>query len=157
MTQTNATSSDPTVSGAISTFFKVQIDDIDGTYDLGTFISCEGLGLDVQVKDYEEGGNNGFVWKLPTRITYSNITLKRPLGPDASKLARWFASLAGGVKRTTGHIVALTPDSQELVAWTLNGVIPVRWQGPSFSADSPALATESLEIAHHGFTVTARS
>ncbi len=38
--------------------------------------------------------------------------------------------------------------------WTLTGVIPVRWQGPAFSADSPALATETLEIAHHGFTVT---
>ncbi|HEX2295445.1 MAG TPA: phage tail protein [Actinomycetota bacterium] len=140
-------------TGAVGAYFKVHIDDVDGSYDLGTFISCEGLGLDVQIQDHTEGGNNAFVWKLPTRITYSNVTLKRPLGPDSTKLAKWFSSLAGGVTRTTGHIVALTPHGEELVEWTLTGVIPVRWQGPAFSAESPALATETLEIAHHGFTV----
>jgi hypothetical protein len=30
-------------------------------------------------------------------------------------------------------------------------VIPVKWQGPSFSAESAKVATETLEIAHHGF------
>ncbi len=154
MAGTNKTAAaDPTLPGAVSAYFKVHIDDVDGTYDLGTFISCEGLGLDVQTMDHPEGGNNGFVWKLPTRITYPNITLKRPLGPDASKLNKWFASLTGGVKKTTAHITALTPQGKPLVEWTLEDVIPVRWQGPSFSAESPGLATETLEIAHHGFKV----
>lgn len=145
---------DATVAGAVGAYFKVRIDDIDGTYDLGTFISCDGLSLSVGLEPREEGGNNGFVWQLPTRITYDNVTLKRPLGPDAVKLARWFASLSAGVKRTTGHIVALTPAGEKLVEWTLSGVIPVRWQGPSFSAESPGPAVETLEIAHHGFTVS---
>jgi hypothetical protein len=27
----------------------------------------------------------------------------------------------------------------------------VRWTGPQMSVDSPKLATETLELAHHGF------
>ncbi|MDQ3953136.1 MAG: phage tail protein [Actinomycetota bacterium] len=145
---------DATLAGAVGAYFKVTIDKIDGSYDLGTFISCDGLSLTIGVTPHEEGGNNGFVWQLPTRITYENVTLKRPLGPDAVKLAKWFESLRSGVKRTTGHIVALTPAGEKLVEWTLSEVFPVKWQGPSFSAESPALAVETLEIAHHGFTVS---
>jgi phage tail-like protein len=44
---------------------------------------------------------------------------------------------------------------KKLVSWKLNGVIPVKWQGPSFSAESPKIAVETLEIAHHGFTFEA--
>ena len=32
----------------------------------------------------EEGGNNGFVWQLPTRMKYTNIKLSRPIGPDSA-------------------------------------------------------------------------
>jgi hypothetical protein len=32
----------------------------------------------------------------------------------------------------------------------LHGVIPVRWTGPSLNLDTPKVATETLEVAHHG-------
>lgn len=138
---------------AVGVYFKVQIDDIDGSYDLGTFISCDGLAMEVQTEDREEGGNNGFVWKLPVRVKCPNVKLARPIGPDSAKIAKWFSSLATGVRRTTAQIVALTPGGKELVGWKLTGVIPVRWQGPSFSAESSKVAQETLEIAYHWFTV----
>lgn len=138
---------DPTQDPAVGLYFQVKIDQ----QDLGTFISCEGLSLEVQTEDKEEGGNNGFVWKLPVRIKYGNVKFTRPIGPDSNKVANWFAGMASGVKRTTAQIVALTPTGKSLVGWTLDGVIPVRWQGPSFSAESPKVAQETLEIAHHGF------
>jgi phage tail-like protein len=59
--------------------------------------------------------------------------------------------MADGVTRGTATIDALTPDMKKLVSWSLEGVIPVKWQGPSFSAESPKVAMETLEIAHHGF------
>jgi hypothetical protein len=30
-------------------------------------------------------------------------------------------------------------------------VVPVRWTGPALNLDSPKVATETIEIAHHGF------
>jgi phage tail-like protein len=138
-----ADSGDP----AVSVCFAVSIDD----KDLGTFNSVEGLGIEVVLEQREEGGNNGFVWQLPTRLKYPNVKLSRPLGPDTMKFARWFSSMTGGVTRRTATIVAMTADDQVVARWGLADVVPVRWSGPSLHLDSPKVATETIEIAHHGF------
>ncbi len=132
---------------AIELYFKVTIDG----KDLGSFISCSGLSLEVKVERVEEGGNNGFVWKLPGRIEYTNIKLARPIGPDSKLLAAWIAGMSAHFTRTTARITALTPTGAELVSWTLADVIPVKWDGPSFNAESGKVAQETLELAHHGF------
>jgi phage tail-like protein len=141
-------SDEVTKDPAVGLYFSVSIDDIE----LGAFSTCEGLSVEVQTEDREEGGENGFVHKLPVRMKYSNVKFTRPIGPDSKLIADWFAGMATGIKRKTAHIAALTPDRKPLVTWNLEGVIPVKWQGPSFSAESPKVATETLEIAHHGFS-----
>lgn len=124
---------------------------VDGQ-SLGTFSSCEGLGCEVVIQQHEEGGNNSYVWQLPTRLKYSNVTFSRAVTRETEAVARWFASMTTGVRRTTGHITAVSGDGAVLAQWALRDVIPVRWKGPSFNADSPKVATETIEIAHHGFT-----
>ncbi|TDE98778.1 phage tail protein [Occultella glacieicola] len=123
---------------------------IDGV-DLGSFSSCTGLGVEVVMEVREEGGNNTNAWQLPTRLKYPNITLTRPLGKDTSKVAEWFSSVAKGYKRRTGTIEAMTVDGRIIATWGLTDIVPVRWSGPTFNSDSPAILTESVEIAHHGF------
>ena len=132
---------------ALSVCFAVKIDD----NDLGTFNSCEGLGCEVVIEQREEGGNNSFVWQLPTRLKYPNVKFSRPLGADTAKVARWFASMTAGVKRRTATIQAMSGDGKVVATWELDGVVPVRWSGPSLNLDSPKVATETVEIAHHGF------
>ncbi|MBZ2197047.1 phage tail protein [Occultella gossypii] len=123
---------------------------LDGV-DLGAFSSCSGLGCEVVIEVREEGGNNGNPWQLPTRLKYPNITLSRPLGKDTTKVAEWFSSIAKGYKRRTGAIEAKTVDGRVIASWGLMDIVPVRWSGPTFNPDSPAVLTESVEIAHHGF------
>jgi phage tail-like protein len=135
------------VDPAVTVCFAVSI---DGN-DLGTFNSCEGLGVEVVLEQREEGGNNGLIWQLPTRLKYSNVKFSRPLGPDTVQVAKWFASMTSGVKRRTATIVAMTNDGTKVATWSLAGVVPVRWSGPSLNLDSPKVATETIEIAHHGF------
>jgi phage tail-like protein len=131
----------------LSVCFAVKIDD----NDLGTFNSCEGLGCEVVIEQREEGGNNGFVWQLPSRLKYTNVKFTRPLGADTAKVAKWFASMTSGVKRRTATIQVMTGDGTVVATWELDGVVPVRWTGPSLNLDSPKVATETVEIAHHGF------
>lgn len=45
----------------------------------------------------------------------------------------------------------MTADGTVVCSWGLDQVIPVKWTGPSFGVDSAKVATESLELAHHGF------
>jgi phage tail-like protein len=132
---------------AVAVAFVVKIDD----QDLGAFNSCDGLGCELVIEQREEGGNNGLVWQLPTRMKYSNIKLSRPLTADSAKLMRWFAGLSGGIKRKTATIEARTLEGTVIARWGLLDVVPVRWSGPQLSPDTPKVATETLELAHHGF------
>jgi phage tail-like protein len=131
---------------AVSVCFDVQIDN----NRLGIFNSCDGLGIEIVMETREEGGNNGMVWQLPTRMKYSNVKLSRPIGPDSAKLTAWFASMINGVTPTTAVIAAKTVNDRVVARWSLMGVIPVRWTGPSLNFDTAKVATETLEIAHHG-------
>ncbi len=135
------------VDTAVSVCYLVRLDDDD----LGAFSTCEGLGVEVVMETREEGGNNSSVWQLPTRLKYPNVKLSRPLGKDTEKVARWFASMATGYKRSTATIQAMRADGKIVAQWALHDVVPVRWSGPSFSADQPKVVTETVEIAHHGF------
>jgi len=133
---------------AVSVCFAVKIDQLN----LGTFNSCEGLGVEVVMEQREEGGNNGFVWQLPTRLKFSNIKLTRAVCADTSEVMNWLATMTTGVTPKTASISAMTAEGKVVASWGLLGVIPVRWSGPSLNLDSAKVATETLELAHHGFT-----
>ncbi len=131
---------------ATSVFFRLTI----GGNDLGDFATCSGLGAQVEIEQYAEGGNNGFSWQLPGRITWSNITLTRAVTADTTKIARWLDEIVRRVEPKDGEIVALRPDLSRIVSWQVLGIVPVRWQGPSFDPANSEAAVETLEIAHAG-------
>ncbi|TFV81750.1 phage tail protein [Microbacterium sp. dk485] len=138
------------VETAVSVRYVVELDDTE----LGAFTGCEGLGVEVVLESREEGGNNSFVWQFPTRLKYPNVKLSRPLGPESEKVLQWLLSVTTGFTRSAGTIRAMTASGDAIAAWSLVDVVPVRWTGPSFAPDQPKVVTETLEIAHHGFTDT---
>ena len=131
---------------ASTTFFQLTI----AGNSLGNFHTCSGLGAQVEVEQLVEGGSNGFAWQLPSRITWSNITLTRPVTADTSKVANWLAKIIRQVDPQDGEIVALQPDLSPITRWQVTGIVPVRWQGPSFDPADSQPAVETLEIAHQG-------
>ena len=132
---------------AVSVYFEVHIDG----YELGAFTGCDGLGCEIVIEPREEGGQNSYVHQLPGRIKYTNVKLTRPVTVETTKIAAWFAMMNGIVRRTRAEIIVKNHDNNAVFAWVLTDVIPVRWTGPSLSVDSPKIATETLELAHHGF------
>ena len=145
----------PDTEEAVAVCYVVKLDD-KNLGNLGAFSSCDGLGCEFVMEQREEGGNNGMVWQLPTRIKYSNIKLTRPVTAASAQITKWFASLAGGIERKTATIEARTLGGTVIASWALEGVVPVRWSGPQLSPDSPKVATETLELAHHGFLSPAK-
>jgi phage tail-like protein len=51
----------------------------------------------------------------------------------------------------SAEITVRGSDGQIVTTWSLDRVLPVRWTGPSLDPDSPKIATETVELAHHGF------
>jgi phage tail-like protein len=136
------------IDPAITVCFVVKIDH----KELASFTTCEGLGVEIAVEKREEGGTNDFVHQLPGRMTYTNIKFTRPIDSESAKVAEWMAQMAATrTKRHTASIQAMRADGSVVCTWNLRDVIPVKWTGPQFSVDSPKIATETVELAHHGF------
>jgi phage tail-like protein len=131
--------------------------EVDGV-QIGAFTEVDGLQADVAVEDVEEGGQNQFVHRLPGRLTWPNITFKRGV-TDSDSLFSWLQESAGDefsrkgnkLERKSAAVTLVSDKGERLRAWELAAAFPVRWRGPSFAASSTDLASEELEIAHHGF------
>jgi phage tail-like protein len=140
-----------TISSALdpgsSLYFRLMIDG----QDMGVFNGCEGLAVEVEVEEYSEGGNNGYVTRLPSRLKHSTLKLTRPLTPDSVKLTAWISSITTGVVRPTVQIAALRADGSEVAQWGLLEALPSSWTGPTLDPSSTTVATETVEIVFHGF------
>jgi phage tail-like protein len=131
--------------------------EVDGV-EIGWFREVRGLRVDVGVDEIVEGGQNGFVRKVPGRMTWPNLVLSRGL-TQSDNLFSWLAKSSGQgfaangnkVTRTTGAVTALDSTGTRLRSWELADVFPVRWTGPEFSSEGNDALSEELEIAHHGF------
>ncbi|QEO16106.1 phage tail protein [Agromyces intestinalis] len=124
---------------------------IDGE-QLGEFSSCDGLGVEVVMESREEGGNNSFVWQLPTRLKFPNVKLSRPVGSGTSQPILAWISKAPNITPSTAVIEAQNAIGEKIAGWQLSQVVPVRWSGPSLTPDQPKVLTETLELAHHGIS-----
>lgn len=134
--------------------------EVDGQ-TIGQFMEVSGLQVEVTVETIEEGGQNGFTHRLPGRMTWPNITLKRGI-TQSDNLFTWmtkssgeqFAAAGNTLTRSTAAITLLGPAGRRLRAWEFVDAFPVKWSGPDFAATATDVATETLEIAHHGFRAT---
>jgi len=128
--------------------FKVKL----GELPIGRFQECTGLGAELEVKEYAEGGMNDFVHKLPTRVKWPNIVLKRGVTHE-NALLKWFWDTRVSGQKSNMLQITLTlraPGSKDVRVWALDSAIPVKWTGPNFNAGSNSIATEQLEISHKG-------
>lgn len=141
--------------------------DDDGHFEkvVGSFQEVSGLSAEVDVEELVEGGNNGYVHKLPGRISWPNIVLKRGV-VQADVLFHWFLAASehglastdgatrssGTLTRWTASIALRDPAGGPVRSWDLQGAFPVRWTGPTLAATASDIAAEELEVAHHGFS-----
>lgn len=114
------------------------------------FTEVSGLQFEMQVQEYQEGGNNGFVHRLPGPVKISNITLKRGL-TTSNEFFKWCMEVANrSVSRR--HVSVLMYDSRgrPVARWDYQNAYPVKWIGPQLNATTQATAIETLELAHTG-------
>ena len=130
---------------ALSLFYKVTI---DGVIPLGTWSKIEGLGFSYDVKEYREGGGNGYMHKLVGPLKYDNVRLSRPVDSDSMLLYVWLSANLLKVVPQTMEIMVMNSEGKEVTTWNLSGVVPVKWQGPSLDIMGNQIAMETLEVAY---------
>ncbi len=125
---------------------------IDGQIQ-GLFVEVSGLQVEMDVMDYQEGGNNGFVHRLPGVTKVSNLVLKRGM-TSSNEFYKWCADIASG-KFTRRHVTIMMYDAggTELMRWNFINAYPVKWVGPQFVSSGMDAAVETLELAHEGISL----
>lgn len=113
----------------------------------GGFSECSGLQLETEFQDYNEGGQNSFVHKFPTRTKQNNVTLKRGV-VDRSIWAWYWDLTQGKIVRRTLSIVVYQPDGTRLAIWNLNDALPSKWVGPDLNATQNNVAVETVELCY---------
>jgi phage tail-like protein len=123
---------------------------IDGK-TLGTWTKCEGLAVEYEVFEYQEGGFNDYVHRLPGRRKYPNVKLTRPLDQDSPTIVQWVSQMVTKVERKHAEITVLDANNAVVCQWNLHDVCPVKWTGPTLDATGNQVANETLELSHNGF------
>jgi phage tail-like protein len=133
---------------------------------VASFSECGGLEMNVKFDEVREGGQNEFVYRLPGRVEYGNLVLKRGYlpadgagsGEGLSEFFRWcLTALNRPGSQVQRRDVTVTLVSQGLgtriYSWQFRRCYPVKWSGPSFKSSDNSIAIESLELAHEGLQI----
>ena len=125
----------------VSYLFRVMIDGVP----LGNFTKISGLSANYETETVKDGGENTHVHDLPGRVTYTNVTLTRPVDYGSMGLSAWFTNfqtnIAKGSKTSRNPARSRRRSSRLCLAW------PRVWT--SRGADS-GLAQERLFALHCG-------
>jgi phage tail-like protein len=130
---------------ALNVFYRVSI---DGLISLGTWTKVEGLGMEYQVTEYREGGVNGYMHKIIGPAKFTNLRLTRPVDVTSPLLMTWLMMNQVAIKPQTMAVTAMTAAGDNITTWSLVGVVPIKWTGPSLDIMSNAVSTETLEVAY---------
>ncbi len=139
-------------------YFQVQFSGQD-MQDIGhgaTFQEVSGISAQIDTEEVTEGSANRFVHRVPDRVKYENLVLKRGLLYRNTPMAKWcidaFSNgLGKAVKPKDITVNLLNADGHPAMTWTFFKAFPVKWEVSSFNAQDNELVLESLEIAYTYF------
>ena len=116
------------------------------------FSECSGLEFEQETFDYKEGGLNSRIHRLPGRFKFTNLTLKKGIATDGSKLWDWvWKTVQGPVVPHTVTITLYDLSGEKPVrVWEFQGAYPVKWSATALNAEQNAIAIESLVLAYQG-------
>jgi phage tail-like protein len=117
------------------------------------FQEATGIGPEMQVESYSEGGENRFVHSLPKGVKHPKLSLKRGVAAYDSPLATWCRSvLEGGLsQRITVQDVSLylyDEQGSPLRKWSFQKAFPSSWKVDAFQADKNSIAIETVELTY---------
>lgn len=123
---------------------------------LGGFSDVSGLGTEITVAEYRNGNEpENHVRKVPGVHKVADVTLKRGIVSSADLWA-WIDQVRRtGVLAQRNVVITLRDETgADVQSWTLRGVIPLKYTGPTLAAkgggdvamEELVLSAEALEL-----------
>lgn len=117
---------------------------------LGGFSDVSGIGTENTVAEYRNGNDpENHVRKVPGVHKVSDVTLKRGI-VNSADLFEWIEQVrrTGVAGQRTVTITLRDEASQPVQTWTLRGVVPLKYTGPTLAAKGGGdVAMEELVLS----------
>jgi phage tail-like protein len=131
--------------------------DIQGVVK-GYFTECSGIGSEHEVIEHKVVDESGreLVQKIPGRLKWENITLKRGI-TSSMDIWKWRDQVVQGkVKdaRKNGTITMFDQELRPVARWDFVAAWPVKVSGPTVKSDSNEFGVEELVLTHEGLERT---
>ncbi len=119
-----------------------------------------GLGVEnTPAQEVHGSTKNGQIFRqaTPTVVKFTNITLKLVATADKD-IYQWYEDCNEDMgtprqwmqKRKGGYVTAYNQQLQALARWEIKMCYPVKYTGPTLTASSGDMATETIELVHEG-------
>lgn|SRR5690606_3408521 len=122
----------------------------DGAEEFGGFSDVSGIMTELTVAEYRNGNDaENHVQKIQMMTKTGDVTLKRGL-IDSSTIWGWIgqARTEGPAAKRTVVISLLNERRDPVQKWTLRGVIPLKWTGPTLAGKGGGeVAMEELVLS----------
>jgi phage tail-like protein len=118
----------------------------------GYFTECSGIGSEHEIAEHKvvTPKGNQVVMKIPGRLKWENIVLKRGL-TSSMEIWDWRKEVEDGnveAARRNGSIVMYDQTLKPVAQWDFTRAWPVKVSGPQPKSDSNEISLEELTIAH---------
>ncbi|MCP4687775.1 MAG: phage tail protein [Desulfobacterales bacterium] len=128
----------------------------DGSEEFGGFSDVSGLGTELTLAEYRNGNDpENHVSKIPGVHKVTDVTLKRGI-IDSTEMWNWInlSRTAGPAAKKNVSITLLDEAREAVQTWTLRGVLPMKYTGPTLAAKGGGdVAMEELVLAAEGFII----
>ncbi len=118
-----------------------------GDATMGAFRGVDGLGAEIEVVEYREGGDPDVVRKLPGRLKYGDLVLKRGFTASA-ELFDWLLDPATATERPDADLVLCGGEPSgpcaERFRWHLVHCFPSKWE---LRADGESPPVEEIRLS----------
>jgi len=142
-------------------YFSVSITGQSGKSD-AAFQEVTGLSKTLNTEEVVSGGENRFKYRLPTQVSFENLTLKRGIVLMASPLIDWCQQtldngLALAITPKDVIVKLLNADGQPCQTWTFVNAYPVKWSVSELGSEKNALLIETIELSFQYFNLEKRA
>ena len=120
----------------------------------GYFTEVSGLGSENEVIEQKvtDSGGRDEVKKVPGRLKWGDITLKRGITQDM-QLWKWRQQVVDGnmkMARTNCSVIMLDRDFNDVARWDFKNAWPSKITGPNLKSDSNEFGVEEMVVVHEG-------
>lgn len=139
-----------------STLFSFQLSLVATEEQKAAFQEVSGIDMEMNAEEVTSGGENRYKYRLPGKVEFNNLVLKRGLITKDSSLAKWVrdtidSNMASPIQPKDIIVFLKDNEGKVLISWNFINAYPVKWKVSDFKSEDNQLAVESLEFAYTRF------